>query len=215
MIKHYADLADKVKLFIGKSARPIKDDAQSRAVTAEQSLKIWEMYLQDAGLSDKVDVEIIAGSPMKASYSVLEDAQPGQTILMGCGAKDTYFTPEALAKYAPEGGEAVPAPCPNIVDPNTKHPYSATAVRATIRDNDLNAFARFLPEASSKRAEEIFALLGGGLEEMSAMAGGAVGGFAGRAPDVVGSEKKKKKVLPEDEELVNEVMDYLLGISVG
>ena len=214
MIKHYADLADKVKLFIGKSSRPIKDDAQGRAVTAEQSLKIWEMYLQDAGLSDKVDVEIIAGSPMKASYSVLEDAQPGQTILMGCGAKDTYFTPEALAKYAPEGVEAVPAPCPSIVDPNTKQPYSATAVRATIRDNDLNAFARFLPEASSKRAEEIFALLGGALEEVATMAGGAVA-FGVGVPQVVGSEKKKKKVLPEEQEIVTEVMDYLLGISVG
>jgi len=53
---------------------------------------------------------------------------------------------------------------------------------------------------------------------MSSMGGGAVGGFAGRAPDVVGSEKKKKRhpkdFLGEDE-LVNEVMDYLLGISVG
>ena len=145
MISHYADLADKVKLFIGKSPRPIKDDPQGRSISAEQSLKMWEMYLQDAGLADKVDVEIISGSPMKASYSVLEDAQPGQTILMGCGAKDTYFTPEALAKYAPEGVEALPAPCPTIEDPNTKQPYSATAVRATIRDNDLKAFARFLP----------------------------------------------------------------------
>ena len=50
---------------------------------------------------------------------------------------------------------------------------------------------------------------------MSAMAGGAVAGFAGRAPDVVGSEKKKKKILPEEQEIVTEVMDYLLGISVG
>ena len=82
---------------------------------------MWEMYLQDAGLADKVDVEIISGSPMKASYSVLEDAQPGQTILMGCGAKDTYFTPEALAKYAPEGVEALPAPCPTIVDLSLIH----------------------------------------------------------------------------------------------
>ena len=218
MISHYAEMADKVKLFIGASARPIKDDTQGRAVTAEQSLKIWEMYLQDAGLSDKVDVEIITGSPMKASYSVLEDAQPDQTILMGCGAKDTYFTPEALAKYAPAGVEAVPAPCPNIVDPNTKQPYSATAVRATIRDNDLKAFARFLPEASSKRAEEIFALLGGGLEEIASMAGGAVA-FGAGVPEVVGSEKKKKKRHPKnfiaEDELVTEVMDYLLGISVG
>ena len=51
---------------------------------------------------------------------------------------------------------------------------------------------------------------------MSAMGGGAVQGFAGRMPDVVGSEKKKKKKKEiVSEELVSEVMDYLLGISVG
>jgi hypothetical protein len=63
--------------------------------------------------------------------------------------------------------------------------------------------------------QEIYDILQGKLEEMSAMGGGAVGGFAGRVPDVVGSEKKKKKVLPEEQEIVTEVMDYLLGISVG
>jgi len=63
--------------------------------------------------------------------------------------------------------------------------------------------------------QEIYDILQGKLEEMSAMAGGAVGGFSGRAPNVVGSEKKKKKVLPEEQEIVTEVMDYLLGISVG
>jgi len=62
---------------------------------------------------------------------------------------------------------------------------------------------------------EIYDILQGKLEEMSAAGGGAVGGFAGRMPDIVGSEKKKKKVLPEEQEIVTEVMDYLLGISVG
>ena len=208
MISHYADMADNVKLFIGKSPRPIKDDPQGRSISAEQSLKMWEMYLQDAGLTDKVDVEIVSGSPMKASYSVLEDAQPGQTILMGCGAKDTYFTPEALAKYAPEGVEALAAPCPSILDPNTKKPYSATSVRATIRDNDLKAFARFLPDVSTDRAKEIFALLGAGLEELSGA--GAAGGYSlplGTKPRYPNED--------EEDKLVNEVMNYLLGISVG
>jgi len=214
MISHYADLADKVKLFIGASPRDIKGDPQGRQVSAAQSLAIWTMYLEDAGLEDKVDVEIIQGSPMKASYSVLEDAVPGQTILMGCGAKDTYFTPEALAKYAPEGVDAEPAPCPTILDPNTRQPYSATAVRATITNNDLEAFKEFLPKASLHRAEEIFGLLGGGIQEISA-AGGAAGGDVGGFSGVIGSEKKKKKVLPEEQEIVTEVMDYLLGISVG
>ena len=220
MVAHYANMADKVKLFIGKSPRPIKGDPGKRAITAEQSAAIWDQYLADAGLSDRVDVEVISGSPMKASYSVLEDALPGQTILMGCGQKDTYFTPEALAKYAPEGVEAKAAPCPSILDPNTKMPYSATAVRDTIKNNDLESFAKFLPKESLKRAREIFALLGGSLQEMSAAGGAApaVVGYSGRAPEVVGSEEEEEhenNFLSEEEELVTEVMDYLLGISVG
>ena len=45
----------------------------------------------------------------------------------------------------------------------------------------------------------------------------AVSGYSSRVPEVVGSEEEedhKNKFLPE-EELVTEVMDYLLGISVG
>jgi len=216
MIQHYADMSDKVKLFIGKGARAIRGDQNSRSITAEQSLAVWEKYLADAGLSDRVDVEIISGSPMKAAYSVLEDAQPGQTILMGCGEKDTYYTPEALAKYTPEGVKAQAAPCPNIVDPNTRKPYSATAVRDTIKNNDLEAFAKFLPQESINSARQIFTLLGGGLQEMASMGGGAATVFANTMPDVAGSEKKKpqKKEFVQ-EELVSEVMDYLLGITVG
>ena len=67
--------------------------------------------------------------------------------------------------------------------------------------------------------EEIYDLLHSRLQEISAMSGGAVGGFSGRHPEVVGSEKKKKRhpkdFITEDEQLVNEVVDYLLGISVG
>ena len=216
MIQHYAAMADKVKLFIGKSDRPIRGDQNSRSITAEHSLAVWEKYLADAGLSDRVDVEIISGSPMKAAYSVLEDAVPGQTILMGCGEKDTYYTPEALAKYTPEGVKAQASPCPNILDPNTKKPYSATAVRDTIKNNDLEAFAKFLPQDSINSARQIFSLLGGVIQEMASMGGGAATGFANTVPDVIGSEKKKpqKKEFVQ-EELVSEVMDYLLGITVG
>ena len=71
--------------------------------------------------------------------------------------------------------------------------------------------------------QEIYDILQGKLEEMSSMAGGNVAGYSlplgMRAPKVAGSEKKKKRhpknFIKEDEELVTEVMDYLLGISVG
>ena len=219
MIQHYADMADKVKLFIGESDRPIKGDEQNRSITADQSIAIWEKYLADAGLGDQVDVEVISGSPMKASYSVLENAEAGQTILMGCGGKDTYYSPEMLSKYTPEGVTAQAAPCPTILDPETKKPYSATAVRDTIKNNDLESFAKFLPQTSIKRAEEIFSLLGGGLEEMSSSGGAApaVVGGSSREPKTVGSEEEEdhKNNFLSEEELVTEVIDYLLGISVG
>ncbi len=71
--------------------------------------------------------------------------------------------------------------------------------------------------------QEIYDILQGKLEEMSSMAGGAVAGYSlplgMRAPDIVGSEKKKKRhpknFIKEEQEIVTEVMDYLLGISVG
>ena len=66
--------------------------------------------------------------------------------------------------------------------------------------------------------QETYDMLQGSLEEISSMGGGSVAAFAGRAPDVAGSEKKKKrhqKDFLEEEEMVTEVMDYLLGIMVG
>jgi len=67
--------------------------------------------------------------------------------------------------------------------------------------------------------EELYNLLHSRLQEISAMSGGAVGGFSGRHPEVVGSEKKKKRhpkdFIAQEEQLVNEVVDYLLGITVG
>ena len=66
--------------------------------------------------------------------------------------------------------------------------------------------------------QEIYDILQGKLEEIASMAGGAVA-FGVGVPEVAGSEKKEKRhpknFIKEDEELVTEVMDYLLGISVG
>jgi hypothetical protein len=68
---------------------------------------------------------------------------------------------------------------------------------------------------------EIYDILQGKLEELSGS--GAGGGYSGpfvmRTPKIVGSEKEKKRhpknFIKEEQEIVTEVMDYLLGISVG
>ena len=93
MIQHYTQLADRVKLFIGQNPRAIRGDQSGRSVTAEQSLAIWQKYLHDAGLADRVEVEIVAGSPMKASYSVLEDASARADNSYGMWGKRHLFLP--------------------------------------------------------------------------------------------------------------------------
>ena len=64
---------------------------------------------------------------------------------------------------------------------------------------------------------DVYKMLQSSLKETT-MASGAVAISPGREPAVVGSEKEKKKHKKnflEEEELVSEVMDYLLGITVG
>jgi len=91
---------------------------------------------------------------------------------------------------------------------------SGTTLRKALKGADIETFKKIMGVSSP----EIYDLLQQKLEEMSAMGGGAVTGYASRAPEVAGSEKKKKrhpKNFLAQEELVSEVMDYLLGISVG
>ena len=92
---------------------------------------------------------------------------------------------------------------------------SGTTLRKALKGADPETFERIIGFFD----QEIHDLLQGTLEEISAMGGGAVAGFSGRHPETVGSEKKKKRhpkdFIAEDEQLVNEVVDYLLGISVG
>ena len=99
---------------------------------------------------------------------------------------------------------------------------SATDMRRSIGQG-MESFSQYLPdELSVEEAQEVFTILGGGLEEMSAAGGGAVGGYSSplgtsrRRPPTYGSEKKtRKKDEFLKEEMVSEVMNYLLGISVG
>ena len=96
---------------------------------------------------------------------------------------------------------------------------SGTTLRKALKDATREDFEKIMGFYN----QEIYDILQGKLEEISSMGGGAVAGYSlplgMRAPKVVGSEKKKKRhpkdFIKEDEELVNEVMDYLLGISVG
>tara|TARA_R110002110_G_scaffold10404_3_gene51192 strand:+ start:1551 stop:3794 length:2244 start_codon:yes stop_codon:yes gene_type:complete len=77
-------------------------------------------------------------------------------------------------------------------------------------------FKGFDVKAFNKKQKEDSTLRGA--KEFLGEEDGGAQSFLSRAPDMVGSEKKKKRHPKEflgEEEIVNEVVDYLLGITVG
>ena len=105
---------------------------------------------------------------------------------------------------------------------------SATQMRAALRDNNDKAFIAGLPiELNDSDVDDIMITLGGSLDETSGA--GAVGpgiqGYAGRIGRKLPHDRKSRRseaIMPKykkkefaEEQLVNEVVDYLLGISVG
>jgi len=91
---------------------------------------------------------------------------------------------------------------------------SGTTLRQALAQADPQTFENIMGFFD----EDISQMLQNQLQEMSAMGGGAVTGYSGQMPSVVGSEKKKRRhphSFLQEEQLVTEVMDYLLGITVG
>ena len=132
-----------------------------------------------------------------------------------------------IAKYLQGLGldvepEVVPV---RVKDKSGVGKMSATNMRQAI-SKGFEAFVPFLPEKlTDQQADEVFTMLGGTheeLEEGSAMAVGSVG-VPGTSRRAAGGYKlpdgppqiKYRHEDSKNEQLVNEVVDYLLGITVG
>jgi len=210
MIKHYAGLADKVVIMVSPLARRTPS---GRDVDFGVSKAIWNLYLKDAGLSDKVEViRSPVNSPVSATYQFVENkddrpemAQPGDTVIPGCSTKggDESRFKANFEKYAREGVQIEdPISCAFVASPEDA--LSARDFRAAL---DAGAgLEDFIPDETSP--EEVLSILGVEpgpevpLEEMSSMAGGSVAGYSG------------SPVRKRTDEVVEEVLNYLIGKGV-
>ena len=110
MVQHYADMADKVVVMV--SPLPRKTPS-GREVGFTLSKKIWDIYLRDTGLDNKVEViRSPVNSPVSATYQFVtneddspELAQPGDRVIPGCSTKggDESRFKANFEKYAREG----------------------------------------------------------------------------------------------------------------
>jgi len=192
-------------------------------ITAEQAVKVWNTYRDY--LPGDVDIRIADVSPVRSVYEYIDnEADVGEDLHLILGEKD--IGPNGRFKNAAKHGEVRGVEVAEVPIPPQMGGVSATQMRAALRDNDDRTFIAGLPnELNDAEVDDIMITLGGSLDETSG-AGGAAGGSAvqgspagrGNKPlnvwEPTGSERKKNEFVVE-EELVNEVMNYLLGISVG
>jgi cytidyltransferase-like protein len=191
MVKQYADGADRVIVLISsplKANRMVGD----RVITAAHSKAIWEMLLEDSGLSN---VEVMVSpkpSPITATYEYIDKdgpLQPGTRLILGASKKGndfkrwkgaTKYVKPGVQLYDPEVTAVVPANKPD------GEPFNATDARRKLSEGeDADEFF------GAGRTDSVRSILGleSPMEEMSSMAGGAVQGYG--AP--LGTKKRKKK----------------------
>ena len=230
MVQHYAEMADRVVIMVSPLARKTPSGKQ---VGFEASKAIWEIYLRDAGLADKVDViRAPVNSPVLATYQFVENkddspelAQPGDRVIPGCSTKggDEDRFKANFEKYAREGVQIVdPLECAFIASGDA---LSASDFRAAIDDASVG-LERFVPDGTSP--QEVLSVLGvepGAEESMmemvarlveevvdeaSSMAAGSVAGYSGKPMD------KEALIREEDDEdeVIEEVFNYLVGKGV-
>jgi len=188
---------------------------EHEGLTPEQSVNIWNIYREY--LPGDVDIRIADITPVRSVYDYIDnEADVGEDLHLILGEKDIEGGRFKTAAGRREGVNVQEVPIPPQMGG-----VSATQMRRALVDNNDKAFIAGLPtELNDRDIDVIMNILGGELDEASGAGGGAglggsIQGFAG----VVGSEKKKKRhpknFITKEDKMVNEVMNYLLGISVG
>ena len=201
MVKQYASEADEVVVLISSPLKASRG-VGGKAISAQDSKKIWDMLLADQGLSN-VRVEISPKpSPVMATYEYVGEEgplEPGTKLVLGASQKGGDFKRwKSAAKYVKPGIELLP-PAETAVIPANRpsgEPYSATDARKMLEQGE-NADQFF----GDGRTEDVRSILGldTSLEEMSAMGGGAVAGYAAGGPEKRRRKNKKTKHPPYNE----------------
>tara|TARA_R100000808_G_C2149783_1_gene158302 strand:- start:445 stop:2688 length:2244 start_codon:yes stop_codon:yes gene_type:complete len=192
---------------------------EHEGITSQQAVNIWNVYRNY--LPGDVDIRVADITPVRSVYDYIDnEAETGESLHLILGEKDV-----AGGRFKTASDRRPEVQVSEVPIPPQMGGVSATQMRRALRDNDDKTFIAGLPEElNDADVSDIMTALGTSLDEISTGVGmvGAPGGFGyvDRAPETVGSERRCKKkpckdFLKEEEEIVTEVLDYLLGITVG
>ena len=156
LVGDYAGQADKVIVMVSPKSRD--------GITAEQSLAIWKIFLEELPY-DNIEVMLSPNpSPVGAAFDFVENkndnpnlAQPGDEVILGVSTKggdDKRFCAN-VQKYARDGvivrGNCAVAP---KADPETDIEYSASALRDAMAGG-ADALRQYMPPEVEDRIGEI------------------------------------------------------------
>jgi len=202
MVREYADIADEVIVLISRPTRGGRKLPNGREITADDSLKIWELLTD--GMSN-VDIQISDhASPLSAAYEYVGRDGPleaGTNVILGCSQKGCDWKRwEGAQKYIKDGVNLI-NPQQSAVLPATRpngEPFSATDMRRLIgaAENDASALEELEEFIGEENVSDLLSILGVGTQvnETSTAAGGSNEGPAvgsDGSPWVNGREIKK------------------------
>jgi cytidyltransferase-like protein len=216
MVRKYADMADEVVVIISKPTKRGRYLPDGREITSDDSLKIWQVMV--SGMPNvSVEASKDHASPITAAYDFIGDKGPlnvGDRAILGASTKDDDWKRWLGAEKYVKNGVKLLDPEKTAVNPTVRasgEPYSATAFRNALGAGSGNK-AEIADFVGEENVDAVLSILGlGNVDEMSAMAGGAVAGYS--APLGSGSarpKKKKKKNEYIDISLIDEVIELIM-----
>ena len=151
--------ADMVYVLISPKSRMghSKDGRDGRGVeiTKEMSKKLWDLYIKEKGLANKMKAVIVKdATPIRAAYEFMKQLRPGQTLMLGCGAKDACDNRFNNAQsWSDKNGYQLNIEI--VTTPMMVGGTDGTTMRRYIADGDFESFAKYVPLKDASEAWSI------------------------------------------------------------
>jgi hypothetical protein len=224
MVQAYANEADEVVVIISKPTKSGRKLPNGREVTAEDSLKIWQILAGDMP-NVRIEVSKEHASPINAAYEFVGEKgplNPGDKVILGCSNKGGDCKRWIGAeKYIKPGVELLPI---TGVEPTMRaggEPYSATDFRNAL-GGALDNRAELADFVGEENIDDVLSILGlsTSVNEMSGLSGGGLHATPSAKKNFVGfdtekfnkDEKEKSRLKRKNESsvTVDEVMRLIM-----
>jgi hypothetical protein len=119
-------------------------------ITIDQSLNIWNLYIDSAGLTDRIYPVVAEKSPVTTTYDYIDSAAAGETIYLVLGEKDINDS-----RFNRAIGRREDLQIHKQLIPPQAAGISATQIRSSIIEGDKINFFKNIPDHLSDKQKEM------------------------------------------------------------